>query len=203
MCTILLQPCINLKSKAVYNAFKLRNYEAHLKRVVLYVPAMLGNEAVNFFTDSFRRQGWLGDRFEPWRKRKVEGKRKGRAILIDRGRLRRATRIASNSGGVVVIGNDTPYAAAHNNGFRGTVTATVREHKRKSMSRKLTIIRTRSSKNRTGIEFGKYQTGEHVVRQHTRTQRINLPQRRFMGNSPYLRTRLTRILAAEINKGLR
>lgn len=185
------------------NAFNLRRYEAHFKRVVLYAPAMLGNEAVNFFTDSFRRQGWLGDRFTPWQKRKNDGRRKGRAILIDRGRLRRGNRIVSNSGGVVIIGNDAPYAKAHNDGLRGTVTQTVRQHTRKSLSKKIAIIKTRSLKNRTNISFGKYQTGDHVVRSHTRTMRLNLPQRRFMGNSPYLTTRLSRILNAEFNKGLR
>lgn len=185
------------------NTFNLKKVEAHFKSVLIYAPGMLGNEALNFFQDSFRQQGWLGDRFTPWQKRKFDGKRKGRAILVDTARLKRGNRIVSNSGGVVIIGNDAEYAKPHNDGFRGTVTQTVRSHKRKSTSKKLTIVRTKSLKNRTNIQFGKYQTGEHLVKQHTRTMRLNLPQRRFMGNSPYLTKKLSRILQAEFNKGLR
>ena len=46
---------------------------------VLYAPGMLGNDAVNFFLDSFKRQAWLGSRLEPWAKRRNNKRRPGRA----------------------------------------------------------------------------------------------------------------------------
>lgn len=90
------------------NTFNLKATQAHFKRVLLYAPGILGNEAVNFFTESFRSQSWLGNRFEPRRKRRSDGKRKGRAILADTARLKCSIRITSNSGGRVVMGTDTP-----------------------------------------------------------------------------------------------
>ncbi len=179
--------------------FNLKATERHFKSVLMYAPGLLGNEAVNFFTNSFRSQGWLGNRFEPWRKRRTDGKRKGRAILVDSGRLRRATRITSNSGGVVKIGNDTPYARLHNEGFRGTVS--VKAH-------------TRSKFNKSKIGSGKFtkkgkermktiNTLSSTFQVKAHTKRMNMPQRKFMGESPYLTAKLKRILQAELFKGLR
>ncbi len=180
------------------NSFNLRATEAHFKRVLLYAPGLLGNEAVNFFTNSFRLQGWLGNRLEPWRKRRSR-KRAGRAVLVQSGRLRRGTRIVSNTGGVVRIGNDVPYARAHNEGFRGVVS--VAAHQR-GLYRKNKVGTGRLTKRgRERMKTVSSRTGAVTVKAHTR--RMNLPRRRFMGQSPYLTAILKRKLQAELNKGLR
>lgn len=179
-------------------SFDIRKTEAHFKRVLMYAPGMLGNEAVNFFNNSFRMQGWLGNRFEPWKKRRSR-KRAGRAILVDTGRLRRGTRITSNTGGIVRIGNDAPYARAHNEGFRGI--ANVRAHTRNKYSKSKVGTGRLTSKGKERMKTVSSISGSTNVKAHTR--RMNLPQRQFMGSSPYLTARLKRILQAELMKGLR
>ncbi len=167
---------------------------------------MLGNEAVNFFTNSFRQQGWLGNSFQKWPSRKASkwgkvDKRKGRALLVDSGRLRRSIRIVSNSRGIVRIGTDVPYAKAHNEGMRLGLIQTVRGHKRRLT--KLGITKKKTLKTRTKIEFGRVDNGFTVVKMHKRRIDQRIPQRQFMGNSPYLTAKLKRILQAELMKGLR
>lgn len=179
-------------------SFNLRATEAHFKRVLLYAPGMLGNEAVNFFNNSFRLQGWLGTRFDPWRRRRSR-KQAGRAVLIKTGRLRRGTRIVSNSAGVVRIGNDVPYARAHNEGFRGTVS--VSAHKRGLYKKTRVGTGRLTKKGKERMKTVSSRSGDVTVKAHTR--RMNLPRRQFMGHSPYLTARLKRILQAELNKGLR
>lgn len=179
-------------------SFDIRKTEAHFKRVLLYAPGMLGNEAVNFFNNSFRMQGWLGNSFTPWRKRRSR-KRSRRAILVDTGRLRRGTRITSNTGGVVRIGNDTPYARAHNEGFRGV--ANVRAHNRNVYSKTKVGTGKLTKKGKERMKTVSTNSGTTQVKAHTR--KMNIPQRQFMGESPYLTTKLKRILQAELMKGLR
>lgn len=55
---------------------------------------MMGNDAIDFFLDSFKRQAWLEDSLKPWVKRQNnKGSRNGRAVLVDSGRLGRSIRI--------------------------------------------------------------------------------------------------------------
>lgn len=179
-------------------SFNLSRTEAHFKRVLMYAPGMLGNEAVNFFTNSFRLQGWLGNRLQPWRKRRSRI-RAGRAILVKSGRLRRGIRIVSISQGVVRIGNDVPYAKAHNEGYRGVVSVKAHSRGRYTKTKVGTGTYTPRGKERTKTVTTR--TGQIAVKAHTR--RINLPRRQFMGNSPYLTAQLKRRLQAELIKGLR
>lgn len=179
--------------------FNIKQIEQHFENVLRYAPAMLGNEAVNFFTDRFNAQGWQGDRFEAWKRRKKEGKRKGRAILIDTGRLRRSIRITSISGPQVTIGTDVPYAKAHNDGFRGVVNVKPFTRNRYKKVHVATGKFTKAGKER--MKTVHQISGSTQVKAFTR--RMNLPQRKFMGNSPYLTARLNRLLKAELMKGLR
>ena len=70
------------------NKLPLKDIEQQFKRVLTYAPAMLGNDAVNFFKDSFKRQAWLGSRIEPLKPRKAVTKwgktprNNGRAVVI-------------------------------------------------------------------------------------------------------------------------
>jgi len=79
---------------------------------------LIGNEAKNFFVASFRKQGFDDRNVQPWKPRKKEGKRKGRAILVDSGDLRRSiVREPANKTQLSVkISTDLPYAKVHNEG---------------------------------------------------------------------------------------
>ena len=182
------------------NMFPLKRVEAHFKRVVQYVPVMLANDALNFFLDSFNRQGWLGDSFQPWQRRKVnKGRSKGRAILIDSARLKRGERIVSITNGVIIIGNSTPYAKAHNDGFRGIVNVSAHSRNKYKKEKLGSGKFTKAGKERMKTVQRVEKAGQVVA--HTR--RLNMPRRQFMGSSPYLTKLLQRRLQAEFMKGLR
>jgi len=165
------------------------------------IPVKAGAEAVRFFKNSWREQAWIDTRVEPWKKRRNKSKKnKGRGILIQSGRLKRSIRVAYRSGSFIVIANDVPYARAHNEGFKGTVT--VKAHKRKKYTEKkvgtgVYNIRTRKERKKRVTEI----TGQISVKSHTR--KMNLPKRQFMGESHYLSKRFERIMLAELNKVLK
>lgn len=170
--------------------FPLRQIEQRFKKVMLYAPVMLGNDAVNFFKDSFKRQGWLGNSFQPWKPRKTVTKwgktprNKGRATLVDTGRLRRSIRLVKASNLMAVIGTDVPYARAHNEGVRLGEIQQVKAHERFTYKKQRLV---KPSK----------------VIAHYRRINQNIPQRQFMGQSQYLTKQLQRRLTAELMKSLR
>src|SRR5690349_4104238 len=179
------------------NADIVKSVEAKVKATLKTIPRMVGNEVVNFSRDSFRQQGWLGNSFQPWPKRKVNSKwgspprNKGRALLVDTGRLRRATRVISADWTEVRIGNNIPYARAHNEGLRLGIIQTVRAHRRK-----------RPAGNVRGPRGKKIASGVSFVRSHTRKINQRIPQRQFLGNSPYLTRNIYRLIASQINKAI-
>lgn len=92
---------------------------ANLKRMRVSLPIKLANASRNFFVASWDRQGWLDAGLESWPPRARETKRsKGKAILVDRGFLRRAVRnsIREVNWNKVRLVVDLPYAAIHNDG---------------------------------------------------------------------------------------
>lgn len=147
------------------------------------LPHLLGEEAVNFSRQSFDVQGWQGAAMQPWKLRKAVTKwgrqdDRGRAILIKSGAGRRSIRILKvqeNRVRIAAGGEAAPYMKAHNFGFRGQVAQNVNAF-------------TRKMKN------GKTQQ----VKAHTRTIHQNLPKRQFIGNSPYLKRRLQRLVTLEL-----
>lgn len=172
-----------------------------MSKAIDRIPAKTGAEATRFFKERFTQESWIDVRTEPWKKRKRNNsKKRRRGILIKTGRLRRSIRIAYKSTDYLVIATDVPYAKAHNEGFRGTVT--VKAYKRglyKTEKRGTGVynIRTRKEKMKTVTE----KTGEVTVKSHKR--KMNLPKRQFMGNSYYLSKKLDRIMQAEINRALK
>jgi phage gpG-like protein len=169
----------------------IKKVDAMLKRL----PLLIGNTAKNFFQDRFKTQDWVDYSTVPWARRKAGAKRdKGRAILTDTGRLKRSIRVVRADWGSVQVGTDVPYAAAHNNGFRGAVQ--VSEHSRIA-SRK---VSTRFGKQGQGLKTGrkKIRGRGHQVRAHIR--QVNMPQRRFIGNSHALDIRIDRLIMSELKK---
>lgn len=87
------------ENKNIYST--LNNLERQWRQAYYTIPAKAGNEVVNFSLDNFKNQGFLGATFQAWRPRKtpnkwgIKPKRNNRGILIDTGKLRRATRLAT------------------------------------------------------------------------------------------------------------
>ena len=86
------------------------------------LPDIVGTEAVNHFKENFQVEGFVDDAKEPWKEVKrrmnprTRGARATRKILTgDTGELGEATTYRKEPGQVIIT-NDKPYAAAHNNG---------------------------------------------------------------------------------------
>lgn len=169
---------------------------AKAQQVIL--PRLIGNEVVNFALDNFRRQGYLGDVFEPWRLRKPAGRKSStRALLVKSGRGRRSIRVTRADQHMVAIGSDVPYMKAHNEG--STAIATVKAHTRKiygvaKVGTGVFSVKTRKERMRKQS----FLSGHAKVKSHTR--RMRLPKRQFIGKSQYLMARLKRVYAVEIIK---
>lgn len=178
------------------NTFAIKKLEQALLEVMHRLPKQIGAEAVRYSKASWQRQGWLGDTLKPWQQRKNDRGSRGRAILIKSGRLRRSIRVLRATPDSIIIGTDVPYAAAHNNGFRGRVT--VKEHTRNKYSKKRVgtgkYTKNGNERKRTVTSV----SGSRTVSSHSRTMRI--PKRQFLGDSPYLRRDIQRLIAAEIMK---
>lgn len=92
------------------NPFKYR--QRALESRLLTLPVKIGDTAVLFSKQRFAQANWIGNGTEQWRKRKSFGKwgktkrNKGRALLVDTGRLRRSIRIMSKIAYSITIGSD-------------------------------------------------------------------------------------------------
>lgn len=169
-------------------------------RAVKRIPRLAGIEAVNFSKERFRAQNWADDTTQPWpRRKRSRGSRQrdNGAILVSSGRLKRSIRIISSSATRVVIGTDVPYAEAHNEGFRGSVT--VKAHTRGKYASETETVTAQSGRKRKVTR--KRRSGEIEVRSHRR--KMNLPQRQFMGNSGILARKIERTMLAEFNRSLK
>ena len=176
---------------------QINKIEMAINKAIKGLPRLIGTEAVNFYKQRFREQAWSDNTTEPWAKRKDNAKRnKGRAILVDKGRLRNSIRITQITENSVTIGNSVPYAKAHNEGFKGLVN--VKAHKR-NRYKKVDVysIEVFSIKSKQGRKSRITQVaGSGEVKAHTRF--MNLPKRQFMGKSAVLEQRLKRVIRAYI-----
>lgn len=77
------------------------------------LPSKLGNEAMNHFKDSWRKQGFEDTYISPWKIRK--NKDRSRAILVKTGNLRRAFGMTTAIDRATIT-NDSPYGFYHNYG---------------------------------------------------------------------------------------
>ena len=130
-------------------------------------PGMAGKKALRFIDGNFRKQSWEGI---PWKRRRGGKRNKGRALLVDRGILRRGSNMRTGSGTVTVF-NYVKYAKAHNNGFNGTVS--IPAHSRRLFGKfKASSLKTKKAR------LTKQERGTTNVRAHNRKMR--LARRQFM-----------------------
>jgi len=113
---------------------------------------------LQWFDDSFQKQGFTDTAFVPWPKRKND-KDPGRAILIDTTFLRKSLHVLSENDKQIMFGTNVPYAGLHNNGERMRAVQNVRAHAR----------------NRNGKR--------EQVKAHTRRVDTQYPKRQFIGES--------------------
>lgn len=169
---------------------KLRRLGSELSRLEYSMPTKLGNVAVNFYRDSFRRQGFIKtSAVEKWKEKKQSWDRKrsrGKgSLLVKTGRMRRAIRITGKGRAWVMIGNDTPYAKAHNEG------ATINQ------------VITITPKMRRFFWAMFYESGDvrwkyMALKRDPIRRTVNIPQRQFMGLSDFLNRRLEKTMEYEI-----
>lgn len=165
---------------------QIRNKAAALRARLLTLPVKVGDTAVLFTKQRFAQKNWIDNRVEYWKPRKKftrwgkTPRNKGRALLVDSGRLRRSIRIMGKTATSVTIGSDVPYATAHNDGFRGEAKQRVSPYTRK-------------------LKKG----GTTTVKAHDRTIQQNIPRRRFIGQSQYQTKQIERLISSEIMKAIR
>lgn len=169
---------------------------ANFNRLKPRIPRELGTVAVNYFKDSFRRQGWRDKTLEKWNPRKPGAARnQGRAILVNRGHLRNSIVLRQANAKQATVAAPVPYAAAHNEGFKGTVN--VKEHYRSSRQNiKVQSSSIASRKVRT--QTMSMDTGGRKVRAHTR--KMNLPKRQFMGDSEVMFKKMDAVIIKAIDQ---
>lgn len=145
----------------------LNDVKVQMRKLTQYA----GTEALNFYKESFKRQGFIDERYEAWKERKAPTNRKAarrtgkRAILVQTGRLRRSLRKRVINTTIEIL-TDVPYAQIHNEGGTIQGTATVRQHTRRT---------------KLGVKSN--------VTAHTRKVNMRIPKRQFMGESALLNKR--------------
>lgn len=162
------------------------------------LPYKVGEVVVKFSMNRFSEQSWVDSSTQPWKQRKVRNKRNsGRAILVQTGALRRSVRISNTTSDSVKISSNIPYAAVHNDGFRGSVA--IPAHTRSRLEKKQETYTTRAGKQRKRTVQSIAAT--YQVRAHSR--RVNMPRRRFLGESYYQHQQIIRMIEAEIARAFR
>lgn len=169
----------------------LNKKKTQLAQTFRDLPAICGEEMVNFTLENFEMQGFQGETFQEWKKRENPTKwgkadDPGRKLLQKTLKLKRSVRVSKlreNEVSVTAGGADIPYAKAHNEGFEGKVTQNVGEHTRKT------------------------KTGDKInVSAFTRTINQKIPKRKYMGTpqeSSRLRGRLMKICVDEVRRTLK
>lgn len=163
-------------------------------------PAILpqmGAIAVQFVHENFEKEGFQGEVFEPWLPRKEETRKtKGKQILTDTAQLRNATRYDIISADAIRLSNMMPYAAIHNYG--GSINMPAR-------TQVLSFNRTRSGGLRLGRTATKRQRNSIVAQAKANigAYTLQMPQRRFIGDSPVLNTRIAQMVVRNINNRMK
>ncbi|MDQ3073270.1 MAG: phage virion morphogenesis protein [Bacteroidota bacterium] len=144
-----------------------------LEQLFRELPTIVGTMAVNFYDGSFDREGFINKSIEKWAPRKGEDSKVKRSarkgLLIDTGELRKSIDFTPGIMEVTIF-SDKPYAAAHNEGFKGTVS--IPAHVRKQRDKE--------------------------VKAHSR--KMNIPQRQFIGKSELLEKRIDHHVEKALDK---
>lgn len=150
------------------------------KKIMKGAITIVEAHAINFFKESFFKEGFTDTSFQKWENRKQPDYRAGRAILTDTGHLRESIEVAEKTGNSITIGTYAPYAKIHNEG--GTINIPITKKMRGHFWKMF---------KETGNTKWKYMA-------LTKKQNISLkfPKRQFIGES----ATLMKILDTELKK---
>lgn len=161
------------------------------------LPRIIGSKAVAFFKANFKRKGFPNrGALDRWPARNQPDYRKGGALLIKSGRLRRSISLRQANSTRVVVGTDVPYAKAHNEGADIQGTAFVPAHMRKA----------HKVKSHTKSVFGrKMRVPTHTrkaakVTGHSRQMNTKIKKRQFIGHSQDLMLSIEREYTRHLKK---
>ena len=84
---------------------------------------------LNYFKDSFRKQGFTDHSFDAWEKRVSPDYRPGGALLISTSFLLESIKVLSGNKRQIVFGSYAPYAGLHNEGGTVQIKITVKSRK--------------------------------------------------------------------------
>jgi phage gpG-like protein len=107
---------------------KIPDFEAMGEAILKDAESYAAVTGLNFFKESFEKQGFTDTAFESWQQRKND-LRQGGAILVDTGQLRDSLQILERGNNRIKFGTFSPYAGIHNNG--GLITISLTEKSRK------------------------------------------------------------------------
>jgi len=152
------------------------------------IPAKMGNLAERHFKESFRQKGFMDESLQAWPARKNAGRG---SLMIVSGALKRSirrTNLTANSVTIVAGDGMVPYARIHNEG--GTVHPKVTDKMRK-------FAWAMSNRSANGGQAGMWK-GLALTKQSTLN--INIPQRKYMGQSGELDRKTLAMITSELNK---
>ncbi|PLW89998.1 phage virion morphogenesis protein [Mucilaginibacter sp.] len=172
----------------------LNGYRALKLRMIQQAAAM----ALTHFKESFTNQGFTDETLQKWQARKGGAKNNGRAILINRGILKRGLRIKHTSIDGAIVGEDEgiPYADIHN--FGGEIKITVQMRRffwamyykfgggQKNANGKAKPV------NDTALFYRNLAL--------SKKDHITIPKRQFIGDSAMLERNIKKYVTDELNK---
>lgn len=142
---------------------------------------------MNFFKQSFKRQGFIDEHYRRWKDRKDKSKSsRGRKILVKSGRLRRSIRITKKGRNYVEVGTNVPYAQIHNEGGTVRKEVRVREHTRRSAAGSTRTARKSRTRKKT------------TVKAHSRKMNLTQEQRQFIGKSKFFNKRIHKLITRHL-----
>lgn len=173
----------------------LNGYRALKLRIIQHAAAM----ALTHFKESFTNQGFTDETLHKWPVRKGGAKNNGRAILINRGILKRGLRIKHTSLDGAIVGEDEgiPYADIHNFGGEIKITPQMRRFfwamyykygggKEKGISKRAQGLNELA--------------GFYKNLALTKDDHITIPKRQFIGDSALLERNIKKYVTDELDK---
>jgi len=171
------------------NADKIGALRKKVDRAKDDMARIIATEALEHFNDSFQNQGFTDRALDPWQKRQKPAPRdSGRNLLVDSGALQNSlTVVRQQFNDIRVSAVGVPYARIHNEG--GTIKVQV----------------TPAMKRYFWAMWSK--TGEEAYKYMALTKksqfRIDIPQRKFMGNSKQMVTNINKAVRSHLNHLIR
>jgi hypothetical protein len=168
----------------ISNDIKRKAEQIKMYALIKY-PQDTGKAAMRFINENFRKQSYEG---LPWKKRRGGKRNNGRALLIDKGTLRRGNNFKTGPGAVTIY-NYVKYAKAHNEGVNATVA--IKAHNRRLFGKfKVTSLKTRKTSTK------RLEKATVNVKAHSRWMRI--PRRQFMPTAERPSPTLTRTVYRDV-----